>query len=109
MPEALAIGVDYNLFWSLNPKRLKPFLEANKLKLKQQNEFMWLQGMYIFDAVSVAIYNNFKDKGKKSMEYLQEPLEIFKPTPEEMEARAERERQKVIAFFNNLERQFKNK
>lgn len=96
------MGVDYNLFWKLNPRKLEPFLKAYESKLKRRNEEMWLQGAYIFDAVSKAIYNNFREKGKKPMPYLEEPYKLFEYTEQEKEIRAKREREKAIKFFSNL-------
>lgn len=51
LPNALMIGVPYDLFWELNPKSLTPFIKAFSLKQKQLDYNMWLQGMYIQKAV----------------------------------------------------------
>lgn len=62
MPEALAIGVDYVLFWSLNPKRLEPFIEAFKQKMKLRQEEMnvqtWMTGMYVTHAIASCFGKN---------------------------------------------------
>lgn len=103
LPEALAIGIDYNLFWKLNPCKLEPFLKARELRLKQRNEEMWLQGVYIYEAVCTAIYNNFREKGKKAIQYMEEPIKIFEDTEAEKEIKAKREREKAIKFFSSLQ------
>lgn len=96
------MGIDYNLFWKLNPRKLEPFLKARDLKIKRKNEEMWLQGVYIYEAVSTAIYNNFREKGKKAIPYMEEPIKLFEYTEQEKEMRAKREREKAIKFFSSL-------
>lgn len=107
LPQALAIGVDYNLFWNLNPRKLKPFLKAEKLRQKHQNEFMWIMGNYIYDAVSVSVYNNLRDKKHRPQKFVEEPFQLFELEEWEKEAKIQREREKTIAFFNSLENKFK--
>ena len=102
LPQALTMGIDYDLFWKLNPRKLEPFLKARELKLKQKNEEMWLQGMYIYNAVSVALANGFRKKGAKIQNYIEEPIKLFEDTPWEKEQKAIREREKAIKFFSNL-------
>ena len=102
LPEALAMGIDYDLFWKLNPHKLEPFLRAREIKMKRKNEEMWLQGMYIFNAVSVALANGFRKKGAKVQNYLEEPIKLFEDSEYEKEQKAIREREKAIKFFSNL-------
>ena len=41
----------YELFWHLNPAKLKPFKMAYQKKLVQDDYHAWLQGIYIRTAV----------------------------------------------------------
>jgi hypothetical protein len=54
LPNALNCGCSYELFWHLNPKKLEPFYEANRLRTKEQttmqDSFAWLQGFYVREA-----------------------------------------------------------
>lgn len=70
--------------------------------IQKKSEEMWLQGLYNFNAFSVAIGNALAKKGKKPLKYLEEPLRLVPMTEEEKEQRAEQERRKVIAYFNRL-------
>lgn len=72
LPQALMIGVDYDLFWSLNPKSLKPFIKAFSLKEQHQDRMLWIEGMYIRMAVASTLNKSAKyptkpyfDKTKK--------------------------------------------
>lgn len=46
------IGVDYDLFWNLNPKSLKPFVKAFDLRESYDNMRSWRDGLYIRMAVA---------------------------------------------------------
>lgn len=48
-------GCGYELFWRLNPAKLESFYESYRMKIKEkvlmQDNFAWLQGVYVRDAV----------------------------------------------------------
>lgn len=54
------IGVDYELFWSLTPKTLQPFIKAFDLKRKYDDTLNWQLGGYIRDAIG----SSLNSKGK---------------------------------------------
>jgi len=54
------IGVDYDLFWTLNPKSLSPFIKAFKLRREYDSALAWELGVY----VKLAITSSF-NKGSK--------------------------------------------
>lgn len=64
LPNALMIGVPYDLFWSLNPKSLTPFVKAFSLSQKQRDYEMWAQGLYIRLAIgsTQSKQNKYPDK-----------------------------------------------
>lgn len=72
LPQSLTIGVDYNLFWTLNPKKLQPFKDSYKDKVKMQqnlnNANMWINGLYMLSAIGSAF-------GGKA--YPDKPIEQF--------------------------------
>lgn len=96
------MGIREEVFWRLNPKKLEPYIEAERLKTKERNFYAWLDGFYVNEAFAVVIANAFGKKGSKKAEYPKEPHEILPPTEAELEQRAEIERQKTIQFFNAL-------
>lgn len=93
----------------MNPAKLKPYIEADKLRLERRNYEMWLQGVYFFDAVSIALANAFAGKRKRPIEYPEKPRKITRDTPEEKAARVEQERKKAVMFFKNMENRFREK
>lgn len=60
LPNALMMGVDYDLFWTLNPKSLSPFVKAFDLKQKYDDTLAWKQGAYIKVAIASALDKNAK-------------------------------------------------
>jgi len=46
------IGVDYELFWTLNPKSLSPFIRAFELKRKYESALAWEYGVYVKKAIT---------------------------------------------------------
>lgn len=52
LPNALMIGVEYDLFWTLNPKSFASFVKAFELKREYQDYNNWSLGMYIRSAVA---------------------------------------------------------
>jgi len=60
LPSALMIGVDYELFWTLNPKSLSPFIEAFRLCEELQDSHSWKLGAYIKMAITSSMSKNSK-------------------------------------------------
>lgn len=74
MPNALAVGVPYDLFKHLNPVKLEPFFEANRIKRRMADEDMWrMCGSYMLSALSVAIDRAFSGRKSKA-EYIKSPI-----------------------------------
>ena len=76
MPNALAVGVPYDVFWHLNPKKLKPFQDAYFIKRKMLDEEMWYMGQYVAMVLDSTVCNNSLWKGKngKASKYAKKPL-----------------------------------
>ena len=60
LPQALMIGIDYDLFWKLNPRSLSPFIKAFGLKQEQLDTVAWQQGIYIQKAIASIMDKNAK-------------------------------------------------
>lgn len=76
LPTALMLGVDYELFWELNPKSLSPFIKAFELKREVDDIKAWEQGLYIQMAIASCLDKDFKyPKRPKSGKLLVEDKE----------------------------------
>lgn len=102
-PHYLAMGMTYEQFWDGDVKAHKCFREAQKLRLKEQNQLAWIQGMYVYEAVAdLAPLLKAFAKGKPKP-YPKEPYDLFESERKAREEREERERYerikaKVAAF-----------
>lgn len=101
-PYYLSLGMSYGDYWYGDVWMIEAVREADKRNRQRKSEEMWLQGVYVFNAVSAALANAFRGKGKPPYEYMEEPVRVVPYTEAEKEARAERERQKVIEYFDRL-------
>jgi hypothetical protein len=64
LPQALSIGVDYRLFWTLTPKKLIPFVKAKEEEMKVKSMVMnneaWLIGLYVQSAIASVFSKSYK-------------------------------------------------
>ena len=91
----MAMGVSYDEFWNGDYTKLKYYVEAYKQRLKDRNTELWLQGVYVYEAVNVALYNLNKKKSAPMEHYTKEPHKIFPPTKQE----EEEEKKKMVEDF----------
>lgn len=69
---AYKIGLDIDLFWQLNPARLKPFVEAYEQKLHEERDSVNQQAYLIGAYVQYAIASCFSKEAK----YPDKPFDI---------------------------------
>ena len=103
MIPCLALDMSEDLFWTLNPKRLHPYIEADKMKQENRDAEMWRMGMYVQNAVAVAVDKVLN--GRKSvLEYMDKPiLTKYKESQGEVELTEEEQERQVEALFLSLE------
>lgn len=95
----MSYGMTYEQYWLGTPMMAKAYREAYMLKRRVQNENMWLQGLYIHNAVEAVVGTAL---GKQKLKYVPQPFDIFPKTKLEEEQEKERERQRLIAYLNTL-------
>lgn len=76
----MVLGITYNEFWEMNPHIINIYVEgrikSEELRQKRENQFAWLQGMYMCEALTSTVGNMFKEKNSKPFEYPDKPLEF---------------------------------
>lgn len=91
------MGMTYEQFWYGVPEIALMYRKAHSLKRRRTNEELWLNGIYMSEAITATVGNMFS---KQKYEYPSEPKPI---TEEEIEERRERERrermEKIKAKF----------
>ena len=98
-------------FWEDEPKLLWAYRKSYMDKIKIQNEInnynAWLNGLYVFDAVSKSLYNSFGRKQSQPISnYVTEPYDFNNVKTEE---EIERERMlRVEEQIRERNREIKN-
>ena len=108
-PFYLAIGMSYAEYWEGEPKLAQYFRKAYHIKQEEINNNAWLQGMYIYDAVSTALHNALRGMGKSkppAKDYAKQPYEFKNKVKSEVEKAKEVqiEQEKAAAWMENFVR-----
>ena len=111
-PFYLAIGMSYAEYWEGDPKLAQYYRKAYLFRQEEFNNNAWLQGMYIYDAVSTALHNALRGMGKTkppAKDYAKKPYDIFRKekTPEEKALEVQKEQEKAAAWMESFVQQNK--
>ena len=85
-PAYLAMGMTWTQFWIDEPELTVAYRKSEMIKRRRKNEELWLEGIYVAEALSATVGNMFT-KGQKH----QYPAEPFPITADEQQERRERE------------------
>lgn len=97
-PQYLVMGMTSDEFYNQDHELVIAYRKAYKEKRKRANEDMWLQGLYVYHAVSrVAPLLVPFAKRPKAEPYLDKPLPFYEESEEEQEETAVEER--AIAYM----------
>lgn len=98
------MGMSADEYWHGEPELTQAYAEAYKLRKEERNWELWLQGLYIYHALCVALSNAF-DKNSKA-KYMDKPLDIFPPTEEEIEDKQQKEAEILAKRLTAWEKAF---
>ena len=108
-PFYLAIGMSYAEYWEGDSKLTQYYRKAYHIKQEEINNNAWLQGMYIYDAISTALHNTLRGMSKSkppAKDYAKQPYEFknkVKSEPEKAKE-VEIEQEKALAWMENFVR-----
>lgn len=105
-PFYLAIGMSYREYWEGDAELARYFRKAYMIKQEEQNHLSWLQGLYIYDALTTSLHNALRDKKTQKRDYPKKPYEFnHKEKTEKEKAREVAiEQQKAAAWMENFVR-----
>ena len=108
-PFYLALGMSFAEYWEGDPKLAQYYRKAYRIKQDEINNNAWLQGLYIYDAVSTALFNALRGMGKQkppAKDYAKQPYELNNKVKTEAEkAKAVQvEQEKAAAWMENFVR-----
>lgn len=105
-PFYLAIGMSSAEYWEGDCSLTRYYRKAYKLKQEEKNNNAWLQGLYMYDAISTALHNTLRGKNQKAREYAKQPYNFENREKSEFEKakEVEIEQQKAQAWMENFVR-----
>ena len=77
-PYYLSIGMTADQYWNDDAELVKYYRKADELRLERVNREMWIQGMYIYEALCDAspIFHAFAKRGTKPHPYSDKPYPL---------------------------------
>lgn len=111
LPLALTFGMSNREFWEEDPELLwayrKSYMDKMKIQSEIDNYNSWLNGLYVYDAISKSLYNSFGRKETQPvMNYIDKPYN-FNVKPKSKEEIEKEERLKVEEQIKERNRQIK--
>jgi hypothetical protein len=108
-PFYLAIGMSSAEYWEGDPSLPRYFRKAYRIKQDEINNNAWLQGLYVYDAVSTALHNALRGMGKQkppAKDYAKQPYDFNNKVKTEAEKakEVEIEQEKAAAWMENFVR-----
>ena len=91
-PYYLSIGMTYEQYWEGDPMLCKYYREAEEIRSEKKNQELWLQGMYVYEAIAdiSPILHAFAKKGTKPQPYPDAPYPITKKQRDRIKAENEK-------------------
>lgn len=77
-PSYLAMGMTEEQYWDGDAKLVESFRKADEIRREKRNTELWLQGLYIYEALCDVspVLQAFAKKGTKPREYISKPYPI---------------------------------
>lgn len=107
------MGMSYEDYWYGDVFMVIPYVEAYRLRKQQENERLWLQGLYFYDALSVALKRFGEGLAGKhsagSVKYPEQPYPLWQreKTTAEIEAENEAERKRAHDYLDSIVKAYK--
>lgn len=97
----LSIGMPLKEYWDGRPELVRYYRQAYKLRQEEQNQALWLQGLYVYDAILRAspVLHAFAKEGTKATPYVDKPYPMSREEIVHRKQEAERK-----AYEASLER-----
>ena len=105
--------MSYDQYWNDDPALVRAYRRSAEIKAERKNQELWLQGMYIYDALCCAspILRAFSKKGAKPVPYPSAPYALSpaqqKKDKESREKRTyDKGKAKMMAYMERMNARF---
>ena len=100
LPYYLSIGMTYEQFWYGEADLVIFYRKAYEIKIDYDNQSMWLQGIYVYEAMGCALANAFS---KEKVSYRDHPIPLTqKNIEEEKENEVKKAQAQAKAWMESL-------
>lgn len=103
-------------FWEGDPSLAKYYRKAEEMRIERRNQEMWLQGMYVYEAICDAspLFQAFAKKGVRAHPYSDKPYSITENQKERNDlakekAVSDKGKRIMEAFMKSHNSKFENK
>lgn len=83
LPHYLAMGMSADEFWNCDPRMYKAYREKDRIQMEKQNELLWLQGMYVYQAILLSAPRLNSIQPKEPLPYPEKPIDLGLSKPKE--------------------------
>ena len=113
-PIYMSYGMTYDEYWYGDAYRTKFYRECHAIKVRQKDEELWMQGMYVYEALCKVspVLHAFSKKGTQPLQYSLKPyLSEIDKYKKEQDKEQEKKNDELIArvHFENWARTMKKK
>ena len=85
--------MSYEEYWYGDPLLVRDYLQAEEYRRKNENYSLWLNGLYMREAILSSICNAFIGKGETPYQYMDKPIPM---TDEEIDAARKEQEEREI-------------
>ena len=107
-PRFLAYGMTADLYWDDDCTYAKAYREADKLRWEKKNAELWIQGLYIYEALCDVspVLRAFAKKGTRPQKYRSQPYDLFEKSAEQKEHETEIKEKKIFDKMQSFAQKF---
>ena len=100
------MGMTPTDYWDGESGLKKAYRQARDIRKEEENERLWLQGMYFYEAISVALVRSFS-KSSGHVQYSEKPYDLGIRKKRMTKAQSNEEKlQNTVSFMQKLTNQF---
>ena len=105
----MMLGVPEKEFWDGDYTRLKYYVRKHNYAVERRNQELWLQGLYFYEAMSVALAHAVDPKHSRNMQYSDKPHRITPLSEDEKELEKKKQVEEFRAALEAMGRRFEAK
>ena len=112
LPHYLAMGMSADEFWNCDPRMYRVYREKDRIATEKQNEMLWIQGAYVYQAILLAAPRLNSIKPEEPLPYPEQPFDLVlskvnekEDIPTDEETQKSPEFNKVMEWAINVNKQ----